>query len=78
MVEETSIITKPLPELKFKEAPESKAFNVSLRGWVCLLVVATICYMSIAQIEIKEPLYTLGGMVIGYYFAQSKKTGNDK
>jgi hypothetical protein len=66
MIEETQMF-------KLKESPDSKAFNVSIRAWICLLVVLTVCYMSVAQIEIREPLYTLCGMVIGYYFAQSKK-----
>lgn len=65
IADETQILTKP--------ANESRAFNVSIRAWVCLLVTLTICYMSVAELEIREPLYTLGGMVIGYYFAQKEK-----
>lgn len=50
----------------------SHMFNVSLRGWIALLVVATVCVMSYRQLEIKEPLYTLAGLVVGFYFGQTK------
>lgn len=60
-------------QIRLTDKGESKAFNVSVRAWICLIVVTTVCFMSIWQIEIKEPLYTLAGMVIGYYFAQKEK-----
>ena len=72
MQEETSMFQKPLPEAKLKE---SQAFNISVRGWVCIMIVTTICFMSIMGQDVKEPLYTLGGLVIGYYFGQKKQEG---
>lgn len=53
---------KPTPE------ESSKIWGVSLRGWIALIVIMTICLMSIIKIDIKEPLYTLGGLIVGFYF----------
>jgi hypothetical protein len=36
-------------------------------------VVATICLMSGLKIDIKEPLYTLAGLIVGFYFGQNPK-----
>jgi hypothetical protein len=58
---------------QFAKPVESKAFNISIRAWIALMVVFTVCFMSIMAVEIKEPLYTLAGMVIGYYYAQKEK-----
>jgi hypothetical protein len=29
--------------------------------------------MSLTMIEVKEPLYTLAGLIVGFYFGQDKK-----
>jgi len=47
--------------------------RMSLRGFIALLIVFTVCIMSSTGSKIEEPLYTLVGMVIGYYYAQDKK-----
>jgi len=47
--------------------------RMSLRGFIALLIVFTVCVMSSLGNKIEEPLYTLVGMVIGYYYAQDKK-----
>ena len=47
--------------------------RISLRGFIALLITFTVCVLSATGTEIKEPLYTLVGMVIGYYYAQDKK-----
>lgn len=59
-------------------AKESTLLNVSIRAWIALLVVGTICYMSIAIIEVKEPLYTLGGLIVGFFFGQAKSPKNQQ
>jgi len=51
---------------------ESNVLKVSVRGWITLIVVATVCGMSIFAIEVKEPLYTMAGMCLGWYFGQKK------
>jgi hypothetical protein len=68
---QTESISKP-------EKDNSKIFGVSLRGIITLIVVLTVCVMSIGQLEVREPLYTLAGMVIGYYFAQSQSNKQNK
>jgi len=56
-----------------KKASESHLFNMSARGIITMIVVVTVCAMSFQEKEINEPLYTLVGMVIGYYFGQRKE-----
>ena len=51
----------------------SMIFGVSIRGWIAMGVVATICLMSGLKIDIKEPLYTLAGLIVGFYFGQNPK-----
>ena len=63
-----------------KTAPESKSDNstlcgVTIRGWIAIIVVLTVCGMSIGKIDIKEPLYTLAGLIVGFYFGQNPKKG---
>lgn len=52
---------------------ESKIFGISLRGAICLIVVLTVCAMSGLGIKIEEPLYTMVGSMIGFYFGQKEK-----
>lgn len=52
---------------------DSRLFGVSIRGWLAVLLVITICAMSLFAMEIKEPLYTLGGMAVGFYLGQKNK-----
>ena len=65
--------TDPQPR---EHTQNSRVLNISLRGWIALLITATVCTMSVIGRDVKEPLYTLAGMVIGFYFAnaQQKKT----
>lgn len=71
MSEENKPVEPPVVE---PDNHHSVLFGISLRGWIAAVIVLTICVMSVLSLEVKEPLYTLGGMVIGYYYAQSKKT----
>ena len=50
----------------------SKILGTSLRGWISFTVVYTVCMMSLFGVDVKEPLYTLAGMVVAYYFGQEK------
>lgn len=52
---------------------DSRLFGVSVRGWLSILLVATVCGMSAAAREVKEPLYTLVGMALGFYFGKNRK-----
>jgi hypothetical protein len=68
MTDDTQTIEKP----KGNQPRESQLFYVSLRGWISLIVVTTVCVMSYQQLEVKEPLYTLAGLIVGFFFGQSK------
>ena len=74
MTETTEVITKQ--DVKRESKDSSKILNVSLRGWITLMITATVCIMSIYDINVKEPMYTLVGMVVGYYFAQNKNSND--
>lgn len=53
------------------DSHHSVILGVSVRGWIAIFIVLTVCGMSWMKLEIKEPLYTLAGLVIGFYFAQA-------
>jgi uncharacterized membrane protein YhaH (DUF805 family) len=55
---------------------ESQILGVSLRGWLALMIVFTVCAMSSWGADIKEPLYSMVLISIGYYYGQ-KKTNNE-
>jgi len=55
------------------KADRSRIMGVSLRGWIAVTVITTVCAMSLAMIEVKEPLYTLAGLIVGFYYGQDKK-----
>jgi hypothetical protein len=64
MNEQTEIINK---------SQDSKLFGMSLRGLIAAVVIITICVMSMCNIKVEEPLYTLCGMVVAFYYGQNKK-----
>lgn len=72
MDDQTQLITKDEPDAK-PLSDQSHFFSVSLRGLLTLTVVWTVCGMSVAGLKIEEPLYTLVGLCVGYYFGQSPK-----
>jgi hypothetical protein len=52
------------------KASESHLFNVSTRAWITFMIVGTICAMSAKLMKVEEPLYSMGTMVLGFYFGQ--------
>ena len=56
---------------------DSKFLGVSVRGWIALIVVINICVMSLLKIDVNEPMYSLVGMVVGFYFGQKKSGGEN-
>lgn len=58
-----------------KSSTESELLGVSVRAWTLLILVTTVCTMSVIGTEVKEPLYTLVGLAVGFYFGQ-KTQGN--
>lgn len=63
----------------------SHFMRVSIRGWLAIILVGTVCLHSVAAIalalmtkqpellKVTEPLYTMGGMALAYYFGQQNK-----
>lgn len=77
MADETNI-TQPAKAPEVAEEADSvvdhsTAFGISIRGWIAIAVILTVCGMSIGQIDIKEPLYTLAGLIVGFYYGQNPK-----
>lgn len=56
---------------------ESKFLGVSVRGWLAIILTLTVCAMSLLVLEVKEPLYSLVLMAVGFYLGQktSKQNG---
>ena len=67
MIDDTQFEAKPKKESTF--------LNVSIRAWIVLMLVGTVCYMSLLMLEVKEPLYSLVSLAVGYYFGQKKMEG---
>ena len=55
---------------------ESKLFGVSVRGWLAVIIILTVCLMSAFSITIIEPLYSISLLSIGFYFGQKKDKPN--
>lgn len=53
-----------------KALGESFAFGVSVRAWIVLMVVCTVCTMAFQGIEVKEPLYSIALFSVGFYFSR--------
>lgn len=56
---------------------ESKPFGISMRGWLSLILVMTVCIMAYQGKLVIEPLYTLVSLAVGFYFGQ-KQTSQTK
>lgn len=61
-----------MEENKPQDSDSSKLFGVSVRGWVAVTVVLTVCAMSLASVTVIEPLYSLSLLATGFYFGQNK------
>ena len=53
---------------------ESKIFGVSVRAFIAIVVVFTLCAMTCLQFKIIEPFYTVCTFVIGFFFGQKTPT----
>jgi hypothetical protein len=71
IAEDTTITSKSVAEAG-RKPHDSRIFNCSVRSIITLSVILTVCYMSIVGKKIEEPLYTLVGMVAGFYLGQHK------
>lgn len=78
-MDDTAITPKP-----DRENPEghSHLFRISVRGWLAIALILTVCLHSVAAVglalilkqpellKVTEPLYTMSGMVLAFYFGQ--------
>ena len=55
---------------------ESKTLGVSVRGWLAVCIVITVCSMSHLRLEVKEPLYSGFLIALGFYLGSKTQNGN--
>lgn len=55
------------------DSTESKLGKISMRAWLALLMVSTMCLMSACEVTIEEPLYSAVLLSLGFYFGQKDK-----
>lgn len=51
----------------------STMFGVSIRAWLAVMLVSTVCAMAVMSNPVDEPLYSLSIMSVGFYFGQKVK-----
>ena len=52
---------------------DSSLYGVSIRGWLAVIMVSTICAMSFFKIDVVEPLYSSILLSLGFYYGQKNK-----
>lgn len=56
-----------------KKPSESHLLNPSWRSLIAMVLVITVCAMSLKSIKVEEPLYSLSIAAVAYYFGQREK-----
>jgi hypothetical protein len=49
-------------------------FDISIRAIIAVMIVGTVCAMSLFEIKVEEPLYSAVLMALGLYFGTKKTT----
>ena len=62
-------VTTVKTDLKLND-PQSTIFGVSVRAWIVVEIMTTVCAMAVFEIQIEEPLYSLALLAAGFYFGQ--------
>lgn len=77
MNDQTDTFTKTTDAPPKAGGPEqtSKAFSMSIRAWIALIFVFTVCIMSGLDKTIEEPLKSLALIAVSFYFGQNKQPG---
>lgn len=52
---------------------ESKIFGISVRGWLAIIIVFTVCGMSPFGKKIEEPLYSGFMIALGFYLGSKSQ-----
>jgi hypothetical protein len=55
---------------------ESNIFGVSVRGWLAVLTVLTLCIMAYVGKKVDEPFYTIVISIVSFYFGQKTHENN--
>lgn len=74
MIEETQIIEKK--DSSPSHTQESQLMGVSIRAWLAVMLVFTICAMAYLRTAVTEPLYTISIMAVSFYFGQKSPNQN--
>ena len=72
MTDETKETSEAVPPAL---TTESAVLGVSVRAWVTILMVVTVCMMSAWDLAVEEPLYSGFLMGLGFYLGQKTKAG---
>lgn len=56
---------------------ESKFLGISIRGWLAIITVLTLCVMSFLGKKVEEPFYTIVISIVSFYFGQARKTDKE-
>lgn len=75
MNEETQIIEK---NENAKTGHESQLMGVSIRAWLAVMLVFTVCLMAYLRTAVTEPLYTISIMAVSFYFGQKNQNQTQK
>ena len=68
---EVEATTTTTPEPK----GNSKLLSVSVRGWIALIVVGTMCIMWANGLTVPPELYVMGSAIVFSYYGQGRKEG---
>jgi len=49
---------------------DSQIVGISVRAWIAMTLVVTVCTMSFLRFEVMEPLYSALLLTLGFYFGQ--------
>jgi hypothetical protein len=66
-------VTEKASTVTTKVNRESHILNLSVRGFLTILVTATVCYMGLRAVKVEEPLYSMSFLCLGYYFGQANR-----
>lgn len=67
-------VPAPEPIDNKTKTTESQLMSVSVRGWLVIMVIFTICLMALLKLGVSEPLYSMSLLMVGFYFGQNKQT----
>ena len=74
------------PSEPIDENKDSSVFGVSIRAWLAVVIVGTVCVISAGnaaslifrkeEVTIAEPLYSMAVLALGFYFGQKTNKTN--